>query len=176
MTRIATMTAAFCGVAALAFGQSPSATETKTINGKKITINYSSPRMRGRLGKLFGKDGAIGGDPTYPVWRAGANAATVLHTEADLAIGSLAVPKGDYSLYVDLSDPENWQLIVNKQTGQSGTRYDKSQDVGMVKMSMSKPPSPIENLSYAIADEGGGKAKLTLQWENKIASVPVTVK
>ena len=120
-----------CGgliAAAVLSAQSPAATESKTIGGKTITIDYSSPRVNGRVGKLFGKDGTIGGDATYPVWRAGANTATKLNTEADLVIGGLNVPKGAYSLYVDLSDPDNWQLIVNKQTGQSGLDYDKARD------------------------------------------------
>jgi hypothetical protein len=158
------------------FAQSPAATETKTIGGKTITISYSSPRVKGRAGKLFGKDGTIGGDATYPVWRAGANAATKLHTEADLNIGGLSVPKGDYSLYVDLSNLDAWQLIVNKETGQSGMTYDKSKELGRVKMTMGKPPALVENLKYTLADLGGGKGTLTLEWENRVVSVAIGVK
>src|SRR5574342_440289 len=56
------------GAASLAPAQqSPPATETVTIGGKTITINYSSPRVRGREGQLFGKEGRIGKDRTYPV-------------------------------------------------------------------------------------------------------------
>ena len=43
-------------------------------------------------------------------------------------------------------------------------------------MTMSKPPAPIENLKYTIADAGGNKGKLQLEWENHIASVQFTVK
>jgi hypothetical protein len=41
---------------------------------------------------------------------------------------------------------------------------------------MGKPPAPIENLKYTIADAGGGKGRLELAWENHVASVPFTVK
>jgi hypothetical protein len=160
----------------LAFAQSPAMTESKTINGKTISIAYHSPRVNGRAGKLFGKDGRIGQDPNYPVWRAGANAATKLHTDAALDIAGLAVPPGDYTLYVDLSNPAAWQLIVNKQTGQWGLTYKKDQDLGRVPMTMSKPAALVEELKYTITDQGGGKAKLTLEWENVSASVPITVK
>ncbi len=52
---------ALLGTANLASAQqSPGATETVTIGGNAITITYSSPRVRGREGKLFGKDGRIG--------------------------------------------------------------------------------------------------------------------
>ncbi|MGD0894334.1 MAG: DUF2911 domain-containing protein [Terracidiphilus sp.] len=150
--------------------KSPAATESVTVSGKAITITYSSPRVNGRAGKLFTKDGQIGHDPTYPVWRAGANAATKLHTEGDLTIGTLAVPKGDYTLYVDISNPDKWVLVVNTQTGQWGTVYDKTKDLGRVPMTMTKPAETIENLKYSLS---GGK--LTLAWENHIASVPYTV-
>lgn len=155
---------------------SPAATVSVTIAGKTITIKYSSPGVKGREGKLFGKDGRIGHDPTYPIWRAGANAATNLHTDADLVIGGLAVPKGDYTLFVDISDPGQWVLIINKLTGEWGLKYDKTQDLGQVKMAMEKPPALVENLTYTLKDLGGNKGKLSLAWENLIGSVPITVK
>jgi len=46
--------------------------------------------MRGR--KIFNGAGAL--QPDNTIWRAGANEATALHTDADLDIGGLAVPKG----------------------------------------------------------------------------------
>src|SRR5580658_6576886 len=153
--------------------KSPSATASATIGGKAVTITYSSSRVNGRAGHLFTKDGQIGKDPTYPVWRAGANSATALHADGDINIGSVAVPKGDYTLYVDISDPDNWVLVINKQTGQWGTKYDKSQDLGRVAMKTSKPPATVENLKYTLTDLGGGTGKLTLEWENYSASVPI---
>jgi hypothetical protein len=155
--------------------KSPPATESATIAGKAITIAYSSPRVNGRAGQLFGKDGRIGKDPTYPVWRAGANAATAFHTDADLSLGGLTVPKGDYTLYVDLSDPANWVLVVSKQTGQWGMSYDKTQDLGRVKLTMEKPPALVENLEYRLKDLGGSQGKLSLAWENLCGSVSIAV-
>jgi hypothetical protein len=80
-------TVALIATAGVGSAQSPAATESKTIGGKTITIAYNSPRVNRREGKLFGKDGRIGQDPTYPVWRAGANSATKFHTDADLDVG-----------------------------------------------------------------------------------------
>jgi len=167
-----------CTAAILAAGlaSAQAITESKTIGGKTISVTYSSPKVRGRAGKIFGKDGVIGNDATYPVWRAGANDATAFHTDADLDLAGLKVPKGDYTLYVEISDPENWQLIISKQTGQFGTEYDKGRDLGRVKMTMSKPPALVESLKYTITAAGANKAKLTLEWENHSASVAFTVK
>ena len=155
---------------------SPATTETATIGGKTITIAYSSPGVKGRAGHIFTADGLISHDPHFPIWRAGANAATKLHTDADLEIAGLKVPKGDYTLFVDLADPANWVLIVNKQTGQWGLSYDKAQDLGRVKFTMAKPPALVENLKYTLTDLGGGKGTLTLAWENFSASVPVAAR
>jgi len=153
---------------------SPPAKATATIDGKAISITYSSPRVRGREGKIFSQGGLISHDPHYPVWRAGANSATTLHTDADLKIGDLSVPKGDYTLFVDLSNPDQWQLIVNKQTGEWGLKYDGSRDLGKTPMHMSKPSAMVEDLRWTITDEGHGKGRITLSWEDHSASVRFT--
>jgi hypothetical protein len=145
---------------------SPPETATATLGGHTITIKYSSPGVKGREGQKTHKE--------YPIWRAGANAATSLSTDADITIGTINVPKGDYTLFVDISDPDHWMLIVNKQTGEWGLRYDAAQDLGKTPMTMSKPPSMVENLKWSISDEGGNKGTLTLAWEDHSASVSVS--
>ena len=165
---------ALIAVTGLASAQSPAAQATVTVNGKTLTIKYSAPSVRGR--KIFGDGGLISNDPHYPVWRAGANAATALHTDADLDVGGLSVPKGDYTLFVDIKDPDHWNLIVSKETGEWGLAYKQNMDLGRVKMNMSKPAAPVEVMKFTLAGAGGNKATLTLAWENHVASVPITVK
>lgn len=154
--------------------QSPKEEASVSVNGKTISITYCAPSVHGR--KMFGDGGRISHDPNYPVWRAGANSATALHTDADLEIGSLSVPKGDYTLYISLADTAHWELIVSKQTGQWGLTYSKDQDLGRIKMDMSKPDAPVEMLKYTLDKEGDNKVKLQLAWDQYVASVPVTVK
>lgn len=164
----------FIAGAMVAFGQgqqkplSPPAQTAVTIDGKNISIKYSAPSMRGR--KIFG-----GLEQYGKVWRAGANSATALHTDADLDVNGVAVPKGDYTLYV-LLDQNQWQLIINKQTGQWGTEYSQAQDLGRVKMTMSKPSAPVETYKMTLSSTGAKSGKLQLEWENAVASVPFTVK
>jgi hypothetical protein len=43
---------------------------------------------------------------------------------------NLNVPAGTYTLYVLVKDPEQWKLIINKQSGQNGDSYDPSMDLG----------------------------------------------
>jgi len=153
---------------------SPAATTTAAIGGKAVTIKYSAPSVKGR--KIFGEGGLVMKDPGAPVWRAGANAATALHTEGDLTIGGLVVPAGDHTLYVNVKDPDAWELVVNNKTGQWGIPYKEGTDLGRVKMKMSKPPALIETLKWTVTDQGGGKGTIQLEWENHIALVPVSAK
>jgi hypothetical protein len=97
--------------------KSPGAETSVTINGKNLWIYYHAPSVRGR--QIFGGDGAL--EPYGKVWRLGADYATVLHTDADLDLNGLAIPKGDYALYADL-DNGQWKLIVNK-TLMAGGRH-----------------------------------------------------
>ena len=164
---------ALTGLAGLVSAQSPGAEASATIAGKPITIKYSSPSVRGR--PIFGDGGVVSKDSTYPVWRAGANAATTLQSGVNLEIAGLNVPAGTYTLYVLVKDPENWRLIVNKQTGQNGDSYDASMDLGRVDMKMEKPSAPIEKLKYTLT-ASGNTGKLQLEWENHIASVTIRAK
>ncbi len=152
---------------------SPAATTTVAFGDKQIRISYHAPSMHGR--KIFG--GLV---PYGEVWRAGANQATLLHTDADLTIGSLAVPKGDYSLYV-LPEENQWTLIINKQTGQWGikmggaTTDDPAKDLGRVVMKLSKPAAPVETFTIALTKEGG-QGRLAMSWADTVATVEFTAK
>jgi hypothetical protein len=168
------MAIALGSVPALLTAQSPPAQASVTVGGKKMSIQYSSPSVRGR--KIFGDGGLLSQDPTYPAWRAGANSATTFTTAADLDIGGLAVPKGTYTLYAWVKNPDAWDLIISKQTGQWGLSYTPSMDLGRVKMTMSKPPATVEALKYTLTDKGNNKAELRVEWEHHIATVPITVK
>ena len=115
------------------------------------------------------------------MWRAGADQATFLHTDADLDIGGTTVPAGEYTLFIDL-DKGKWHLIVNKQTGQWGIKrsgeanYDESKNAAKVAMTMSKPSAPVEQYKITLSSAGGNKGKLQFEWENVIASVTFTAK
>jgi len=146
---------------------SPPMETSVTLGGSAVSIKYAAPSMKGR--KIFG--GLV---PYGQVWRAGANSATALHTDADLMIGNVAVPKGDYTIYVwPMAD--SMQLIINKQTGQWGTEYSEGKDLGRVKMKVAKAPAPVEQFKMTLSSSGS-KGMLQLEWEETVATVPVTVK
>jgi hypothetical protein len=144
---------------------SPPETASIKLNGHTIMVEYNAPSARGR--KVEG--GLI---PYGDVWRAGADAATTLSSDADLMIGDLKVPKGDHTLYV-LASPSGWQLIVNKQTGQWGTEYNQSQDLGRVPMQVTQLSSPAETYKIDLKPAESNSAMLVLSWGKTQASVPV---
>ena len=162
--------------------QSPNADTKVTVKGGEIRIFYHAPSVRGR--KIFGGAGAL--QPDGSIWRLGADYATILHTDADLDLGGVSVPKGDYALYADL-DEGKWKLIVNTKL-MAGTRHiwginrdgsstdDPATEVGRAPMTMGKPGSPVETLKITLSETGGNKGKLLVEFENVTASVPFTVK
>jgi hypothetical protein len=137
------------------------------LNAKKISVDYGAPSMKGRkiMGQLV---------PFGQVWRTGANKATHFTTDADLMIGTVAVPKGTYTLFT-LPGETGWKLIINKQTGQWGTQYDEKQDLARIDMKIETSKAPIELFSISLAQSGQG-GTLKLEWENTIASVAFTEK
>ena len=156
--------------------------------GKLIWIFYHAPSVRKR--HIFNGAGALQPDGT--IWRLGADDATVLHTGADLDIGGLAVPKGEYTLYAEI-DKGNWKLIVNKQLTDArgrpqwgvnrdgSTTNNPATELGRIALTIGKPASPVETLKICLtrtepATEDATHGKLEIAWENVTASVPFTVK
>jgi hypothetical protein len=146
---------------------SPPATAAAVIGGKKVTIAYSAPSIRGR--KIMG--GLV---PFGRVWRTGADNATTMQTEADLDIGGLKVPKGTYTIYT-LPGATEWHLIVNKQTGQWGTEYNQGQDLGRVKLNLAQTPAAVDKFKIELSSTGGNKGLLKMTWEKTEVSVPISV-
>jgi Protein of unknown function (DUF2911) len=146
----------------------PGEASVKFDDGKTITIKYSRPSMRGR--KIYG--GLV---PYGQIWRTGANAATSMTTDASLEIGGTMVPAGSYTLYT-LPGESSWQLIINKQTGQWGTKYDQSQDLVRIPMKVGQLPSGLETFTISLDKTGAKSAVLKLDWENTTASVNISEK
>ena len=144
---------------------SPSGTAEITLKGKKISIAYSRPSMKGR--KIMG--GLV---PYDKVWRTGANEATTFTTEANLSVGGTSVPAGSYTLYT-LPSESGWKLIINKQTGQWGTEYDQAKDLARVNLTKSSIEKPVEQFTISFAKKAEDAADLVLEWENTRLTVSV---
>ncbi|HEX6178012.1 MAG TPA: DUF2911 domain-containing protein [Thermoanaerobaculia bacterium] len=174
MRKTITLAAALTLAATVAVAQhgdkkplSPPAKAQATISGKQLSVAYNAPSKRGRaiMGELV---------PYGKVWRTGANQATTFTTASDVMLGNLHVPAGTYTLFTIPGEKE-WTLIVNKQTGQWGTNYDQSQDLGRVKMTVTPVKNTVETFAIDLKPVKGSEGALTMSWENTQASVPVIV-
>jgi hypothetical protein len=67
----------------------------------------------------------------------------------------------------------DWKLIVNKQTGQSGTEYHADQDLVRVDMRLGKTSAPVEQFTISWNKTGEDAADLVFEWETTKVSVPV---
>jgi len=146
----------------------PAQAQCKFSDGKTITVDYSSPRMKGR--KIFG--GLV---PYGEVWRTGANDATTFVISGDLVTAKTNIPAGNYTIFT-VPNPDKWTLIINKQTGEWGIPYKyESTELARVSMSVSKLSSPVENFTISF-DHTGGSCTMRMSWENTQASVEFTQK
>ncbi|CAA9344436.1 MAG: hypothetical protein AVDCRST_MAG11-3146 [uncultured Gemmatimonadaceae bacterium] len=146
---------------------SPRDTAEATVGGARVMVDYSRPSKRGR--QIYG--GLV---PTNSVWRTGANAATTLVTSAPLRMGSTTVPAGTYTLY-SLWTGSEWNLIVNKQTGQWGTEYKQGQDLARIPMQVKPAASPVEQFTITVEPSGQSGGVLALAWDDKRGELPFTV-
>lgn len=148
---------------------SPRETVSATIGGKKVTIEYSRPSVKGR--DVWDANGSLA--PFGKVWRTGADEATTITTEGDLMLGSLHVPAGTYALFTIPGDSE-WTLIVNKVAKQWGAfKYDAAQDLGRVKMKAAKQDSATETFTIELNATTGANGVLKMTWDKLSASIPV---
>ena len=148
---------------------SPPAQATWDLGGgKSATIDYGSPRVKGR--KIYGELVPFG-----QVWRTGANEATTLITPVDITIGGTAVPAGTYTIFT-IPNKDKWTLIISKKTGEWGTDYPgQANDLARVDMKVSALPAAAENFTISFEKAAGG-ANLNIDWETTRASAMVSKK
>ena len=143
----------------------PATAKCELAGGKSITIDYSSPRLKGRH---------VGGEvaPYGEVWRTGANEATTFVTTTDLMVGGTHVPAGNYTIFT-LPNKDKWTLIISKKTGEWGIPYpgDK-EDLARVDMKVSSGPA-TENFTISF-DKGAKGCTLKMAWDTTVASVDVS--
>lgn len=132
---------------------SPAATATGNINGANITINYSSPSVKGR--KIWGELVPYG-----KVWRAGANAPTTFETDKALRVDGKDLPAGKYAVYV-IPEKDDATIIFGKDPSVGANKYDQGSDQIRVKVKTKKSKSMNESLVYKV-----NKGDVTLSWEN----------
>lgn len=154
-----------------AIGAQFAATETKSGGSKSLSVrdtargnigtatfavDYGRPLARGRV--------LVGGILPYgQVWRTGANAATQFTTSAPITLAGMRVPAGMFTLWT-VPRADGVDLIVNKQTGQWGTGYNRTHDVARAAMATETLTSPVEEFTISVAPVDGKRGTLVMEW------------
>ncbi|HLX66279.1 MAG TPA: DUF2911 domain-containing protein, partial [Puia sp.] len=112
------------------------------IGHSTFIVDYGRPLLRGRslLGGLI---------PYDYVWRTGANAATQFTTSTPIKLAGMSVPAGTYTLFT-APHANGVDLIVNKQTGEWGTEYNRSLDLGKARMISEVDTASVEEFTISI--------------------------
>ena len=132
---------------------SPHETVNATVDDAQIKVVYGRPYTKdpksGAVRKIWG--GLV---PFGKPWRTGADEATLLTTSKAIEIGGTTLPAGTYSLFTQPEENGASKLIINKQTGQWGTKYDLAQDLSVSDL-----------LRHENAEEEPDRPSITLRQE-----------
>jgi hypothetical protein len=135
-------------VAGPAFAQNNPRGEAKaTVAGKVVSIEYGRPSLKGR--------DMLGQAQIGQAWRMGADTATSLKTDADLAFGSVTVPKGEYILTATKVAADQWHLNVL-------SKADRSK-VADIPLAPAKADSSAEMFTVNLKGEKD-KGEFQMQW------------
>ncbi|MFL5542445.1 MAG: DUF2911 domain-containing protein [Longimicrobiaceae bacterium] len=138
------------------------------IGAAAFTVDYGRPLARGRvlLGNVI---------PYDRVWRTGANAATQFTTSAPITLAGLPLAAGTYTLWT-IPHARGVTLIVNRQTGQWGTRYDARHDLGRAPMTAGTAAPPVEQFTISIEPAGSRRGTLAMAWGPFRWTAPIEVR
>ena len=142
----------------LAQGNPRGKAEIIFVGGKRVSVEYGRPSLKGRtVAELLEQLKA--GD----CWRLGADKSTTFSTAADLQFADVTIPKGDYSLWAQRGADHSWKLVFNKEHGQWGMQHDTAQDFASVPLTESKAPRSAEMVTISLTRKGAGGA-IAIQW------------
>lgn len=142
---------------------------SQTIDGTKITVEYSRPRSRGR-DTLFGTDAAQWGE----VWTPGANWATTLEVSNDVKLNGHAVPKGKYSVWMVVAKKgADWTVVLDPRTHLYHMKHPDSAttQIRFAAHPQEVPFTDVLTWSMPVLRSNGGT--LAMQWER--VRVPMEV-
>jgi hypothetical protein len=147
---------------------SPHAKVWQVVGLTEITVEYSSPGVKGR--KIWGEL-----VPYDKQWRAGANQATKVIFSRNVTFAGKPVPAGAYAFFV-IPGKDAWTVVLNKKADQGGVGRDYKAEDDLLRVSVKPRPAPFrERLAYLVTDFTDDKASLDLEWEKLRLSIPIGV-
>lgn len=165
-------------------GDNQKSSITQHLGLVTVTVDYSSPDVDGREGKVWGQLVPYGptdfvatgfGTATAAPWRAGANENTTITFSQEVLVQGQKLAAGTYGLHVMTQKEGPWEVIFSQNSTSWGSYfYDPAEDVLRVKASPIEAPFQ-EYLTYEFTERKQDTATLTLKWENLALPVEITV-
>jgi hypothetical protein len=126
-----------------------------TVKGKKVSISYGRPSLKGRdiLSMI-----TVG-----RVWRLGSNAATEITSAGDLSINGKTLAAGKYSLWLKKTGDDSWGLEFHPKTGVWGMPEQTEGFVAELPLKAGKASDSAEQLTITLTADGGN-ADLDIHW------------
>jgi len=171
----------FLSVSTTSFAQlqapapSPSAYVSQNVGFTKISIDYSSPAVKGR--KVFGELEKYG-----VTWRAGANGPTIIEFSTGVNIAGKNLAAGKYTLFITPMESGDWTIHLNgkenavfayTKDGKIDEEAMAKDDAVAIKVSPIAAPFTFERLAYFISAENNKVASVTFMWADVMLSFEV---
>lgn len=141
----------------------------QTIDGTRMTIDYSRPRARGRT-NIYG-----GMEKWGTTWTPGADDATTLEVSNPITILGMKVPKGRYSVWFVLREREPWSLVLDPRDTLFHTDHPDSTAQQLRTTFTPKEVAHTEALTWEFPAFGTTGATLDFRWGTTGASFPIVV-
>ncbi|MFC5624271.1 DUF2911 domain-containing protein [Algoriphagus winogradskyi] len=145
---------------------SPAAYVSQNVGFTKISIDYSSPAVKGR--KVFGELEKYG-----VTWRAGANGPTIIEFSTGVNIAGKNLAAGKYSLFITPQASGDWTVHLNGKAnavfaymkdGKIDEEAMAKDDAVAIKVTPITAPETFERLAYFISAEDNKVATVTFMW------------
>ena len=141
---------------------SPEVSETQRLGVTDITINYSSPALRGR--DVWNNPNIIHQNNEPRPWRAGANMATTINFSTDVKIEGESLKAGTYAFFVTARE-NNYELLFAHNHQQWGSYYlDQDKDISLRVTVNAESCANSEQLDYEFLNRKENELTIGLEW------------
>jgi hypothetical protein len=144
------------------------ATVSQTIDGTVITIDYARPRLRGRS-RVFGDE-----VKWEEIWTPGANMATTLEVSKPIQINGHPVPKGKYSVWIQVTQ-DDWTFMLDTVVNRFHTVRPKPDSVMLRFDFRPEQKQRMDVLTWWFPEVKSDRAVLAMQWDKYYVPLSIRV-
>lgn len=141
--------------------KSPHTAAMVNVGTNHIHIDYSSPRVRGRM--VFGGLVAYG-----EVWSTGAHKATSISFTQDVLINNKTIKEGKYALFT-IPGKDKWTIILNTNWDQHlADEYKEDEDILHMEVIPTLSDEIKEELTFNVIPLDDKAGTIRFQWEKVV--------